>query len=101
MFEAQNLFYGFLLLFIGVTLCSFGFTALYADRLKLATFIELIIIFIVFLSELAYLVTSKIIWFYRIPEYFLIATFLLIVIALFIAYKKKRKLKQTKAKSKE
>lgn len=100
MFEAQNLFYGFILLFIGVVLCSFGFTALYADRLGVATFIVLIITIAVFLSELIYLLTSNISWFYTIPEYFIIGTVSLVAIVGYIEYKKKRKLKQTNTQEK-
>jgi hypothetical protein len=95
MFEAQNLFYGFILLFIGVVLCLFGITALYADRPGLATFIVLIITVAVFLSELIYLLTSNINWFYMIPEYFTIAMVVLVAIVGIFEYRKKRKLKQT------
>ncbi|SJK84439.1 multipass membrane protein [Cuniculiplasma divulgatum] len=95
MFEAQNLFYGFILLFIGVVLCLFGITALYADRPGFATFIVLIITVAVFLSELVYLLTSNINWFYMIPEYFTIATVVLVAIVGIFEYRKKRKLKQT------
>ena len=95
MFEAQNLLYGFILLFIGVVLCSFGFTALYADRLGIATFIEFIIAVAVFISELLYLITSNTIWFYIIPILFLIAILIIALIVLIVEYKKKRKVKET------
>lgn len=94
MFEAQNLFYGFILLFVGVVLCSLGFTALYADRQGLATFIALLITGVLFLSELLYLLTSDVSWFYKIPEYFFIVTLILIVIVAFHEFRKKRKQKR-------
>jgi len=100
MFEAQNLLYGFLLLFIGVILCSFGFTALYVDRLVLATLFVVIITMAVFLSELIYLLTSNINWFYIIPEYFVIATVVLVAIVGIFEYRKKRKPKQTNTQEK-
>ncbi len=94
MFEAQNLFYGFILLFVGVVLCSLGFTALYVERRGLATFIALIITGILFLSELLYLLTSDVSWFYKITEYFAIVTVIIIVIVAFHELRKKRKQKR-------
>lgn len=95
MFEAQSLFYGFILLFLGVVLCSFGFTALYVDRLAFATFFVLVVVFVLFLSELFYLLTSSPAWLYKIPEYFAIGAAIIIAIAIFVdrRNKKKNKLK--------
>lgn len=101
MFEAQNLFLGFILLFIGVVLCSFGFTALYADRLGIATLIVLIITVAVFISELLYLITSNINWFYIIIELFIIISVLVIIIAGIFEYKKRKKAKQTNTQTSE
>ncbi len=101
MFEAQNLFYGFILLFVGVVLCSFGFTALYADRLGIATFIVLIIIVTVFISELLYLITSNINWFYIILALLIIIIVITVLITGIVGYKKRRKVKQTNTKTKE
>lgn len=101
MFEAQNLFLGFILLFIGVVLCSFGFTALYADRLGIATLIVLIITVAVFISELLYLITSNIDWFYIIIELFIIISVLVIIIAGIVEYRKRKKAKQTNTQTRE
>ena len=96
MFEAQSLLYGFILLFLGVVLCSFGFTALYVDRLAFATFFVLVVVFELFLSELFYLLTSSPAWLYKIPEYFVIGALIIIAIAIFVERrnKKKNKLKE-------
>lgn len=101
MFEAQSLFYGFILLFLGVVLCSFGFTALYVDRLAFATFFVLVVVFVLFLSELFYLLTSNPAWLYKIPEYFAIGATIIIAIAIFLdrRNKKKNKLKDAPAKN--
>ena len=95
MFEAQSLFYGFILLFLGVVLCSFGFTALYVDRLAFATFFVLVVVFVLFLSELFYLLTSSPTWLYKIPEYFAVGATIIITIAIVVdrRNKKKNKLK--------
>ena len=95
MFEAQSLFYGFILLFLGVVLCSFGFTALYVDRLAFATFFVLVVVFALFLSELFYLLTSSPTWLYKIPEYFAVGATIIITIAIVVdrRNKKKNKLK--------
>ena len=93
MFEAQNLFYGFILLFIGVVLCSFGFTSLYAERLEIATFIVFIIILVVFLSEVFYLATSQIYWFYIIPEFFSFAFVIIVAAAIIYEHIKKHRVK--------
>ena len=95
MFEAQSLFYGFILLFLGVFLCSFGFTALYVDRLAFATFFVLVVVFVLFLSELFYLLTSSPTWLYKIPEYFAVGATIIITIAIVVdrRNKKKNKLK--------
>ncbi len=91
MFEAQSLFYGFILLFLGVVLCSFGFTALYVDRLAFATFFVLVVVFVLFLSELFYLITSSPAWLYRIPEYFAIGTAIIVLIAVLVERRNKKK----------
>lgn len=95
MFEAQSLFYGFILLFLGVVLCLFGFTALYVDRLAFATFFVLVVVFVLFLSELFYLLTSSPTWLYKIPEYFAVGATIIITIAIVVdrRNKKKNKLK--------
>jgi hypothetical protein len=101
MFEAQNLFYGFVLLFIGVTFCLFGFTAVYVDSLGLATFVETLLIIIVFISEFVYLITSNIAWLYIIFEIFVIAIIVILVIVAVIAERQKKKLKPTTTQKKE
>ena len=101
MFEAQNLFYGFVLLFIGVTFCLFGFTALYVDNLKLATFVEIVVIIVVFISEFIYFITSNISWLYIILELFSIAIIAIIVIGVVIAIRQKIKLRHTNTQKKD
>ncbi len=91
MFEAQSLFYGFILLFLGIVFCSFGFTALYVERLGFATFVVLIIIFVLFLSELFFLLSSNIAWLYEIPEYFSICLVIVVSIALYVDHRNKKK----------
>ena len=93
MFETQNLFYGFVLLFVGIVLCLFGFTALYADRLGLATFIVSIITMVLFIAEFLYLVTSDTSWFYKIPVYFSIGFVILLIIVSINELRKKKKIK--------
>lgn len=98
MFEAQNLFYGFILLFIGVILSALGFTSMYADRPGLATFIVVIITFAVFPAEVLYLLTSQIRWFFIFPELFTIFTIIIVtVVGIHLFFKKRRQKKQPKS----
>lgn len=101
MFEAQNLFLGFILLFIGVVLCSFGFTALYVDRLAVATTLVLIIVFVIFLIELFYLLTFNTAWLYIIPEYFGISSIIIIAISISIDQRNRKKKKANDSLSKK
>ena len=90
MFDAQNLFYGFVLLFIGVVLCSFGFAALYVDRQHL-TVLLVSIILTVFIMEAVYLVTLNSAWFYIIPTSYVVLLMIVVIIALTANHIKKKK----------
>ncbi|WP_298279357.1 hypothetical protein [Ferroplasma sp.] len=89
MFDAQNLFYGFVLLFIGVVVCSFGFAALYVDRQHL-TVLLVSIILAVFIMEVVYLATLNSAWFYIIPISYVTLLIIIVIIALTMDHIKKK-----------
>jgi hypothetical protein len=55
----------------------------------------LVVVFVLFLSELFYLLTSSPAWLYKIPEYFAVGATIIITIAIVVdrRNKKKNKLK--------
>ncbi len=93
MFESANLLTGFIFLFVGVMLCLIGFTTLYAGHPNGAIVVVLILLFVIFLTELLFLITSNSTWLFREPEYAGIGTVVIIVVAVVYERVKKKVVK--------
>ena len=91
MFQTLNLFYGFILLFLGMVMGLFGFALIFTNRLSMATFLSTIIVFILFIPELLFLSTSSLSWFEIVPLAYIIIMFVVVIISLIYARKNKKK----------
>ena len=91
MFQTLNLFYGFILLFLGMVMGLFGFALIFTNRLSVATFLSTVIVFILFIPELLFLSTSSLSWFEIVPLAYFLIMLVIVIISLIYAQKNKKK----------
>jgi hypothetical protein len=91
MFQTLNLFYGFILLFLGMVMGLFGFALIFTNRLSVATFLSTVIVFILFIPELLFLSTSSLSWFEVVPLAYFLIMLAIVIISLIYARKNKKK----------
>lgn len=91
MFQSLDIFYGFILLFVGITMSVFGIALIFTSRLSWATFLLFMIILVLFIPEMLFLITSSFFWFKLITIITAVILTLIIIIAIAIEEVKKSK----------
>lgn len=91
MFQSLDIFYGFILLFVGIIMSVFGFALIFTSRLSWATFLLFMIILVLFIPEMLFLITSSFYWFYLITLIIAVILGLIIIIAIATEEVKKRR----------
>lgn len=91
MFQSLDIFYGFILLFVGVTMSVFGFAFIFTSRISWATFLLFMIILVLFVPEMLFFITSSFYWFYLIFIVTTVVFAVIIIIAIFTEEIRKRR----------
>lgn len=91
MFQSLDIFYGFILLFVGIIMSVFGFALIFTSRLSWATFLLFMTILVLFIPEMLFLITSSFYWFYLITIVTAVGLTLIIIIAIVTEEIKKRR----------
>ena len=91
MFQSLDIFYGFILLFVGIIMSVFGFALIFTSRLSWATFLLFMIILVLFIPEMLFLITSSFYWFYLITLIIAVILGLIIIIEIATEEVKKRR----------
>jgi hypothetical protein len=91
MFQSLDIFYGFILLFVGIIMSVFGFALIFTSRLSWATFLLFMIILVLFIPEMLFLITLSFYWFYLITLIIAVILGLIIIIEIATEEVKKRR----------